>query len=168
MEDADARVRADIERFGWHAALIPPEGPVPGWVLSIGLGERFGHPELIAFGADLRLLHALVNRAGADVRAGSRYEAGREYSGLLENLRCAFRRVDPRWREVFLGNAGWYYRGRSWDAIQCFWPDASGRFPWDPRFDPEWRGDQPLLFEAEVDAALSPALAQTLRREGAL
>ena len=63
---------------------------------------------------------------------------------------------------------GWYYGDRAFDAVQCFWPGPNGRHPWHPAFDPEWEGRQPLLYEEEVERALPPQLAATLRGEGAL
>ena len=72
------------------------------------------------------------------------------------------------WVPTFLGNAAWFYRSPDFPVLQCFWPDAQGRFPWDPACDPDWRQDQPLLYEADRERALSPALIADLEREGAL
>jgi hypothetical protein len=167
-EEFEARVRADIARHGWHVALVPPEAGTPGWALSIGLFERFGHPELVVFGPDLAVLGRLVNHLGAWVRDGAHFEAGSERSDVLAGQTLAFREVAPKWIEVFLGNAAWHYRSQDFPALQGFWPDPGGRFPWDPACDLAWRADQPLLFHAETHRALSERLVDLLRREGAL
>ena len=166
--DIDARVRADIARFGWHLVLIPPDHGAPGWVHTIGLEERFTHPELIVFGNDLSVLAPLLNALGERVRGGSPLAAEAEAHGVLEGLPVAFRAVAPKWIEPFLGNAAWHYRRENVPALQCFWPDPSGSFPWQASFDPTLRGDQPLLFERETHKALSERMLAALRADGAL
>ncbi|MCG8589361.1 MAG: DUF4262 domain-containing protein [Proteobacteria bacterium] len=168
MDEIAARVRADIERYGWHVAKIPGEDPVPAWAFTIGLRERFQHPELAVFGIDLELLHPLLNRLGSEVRRGRQFTEGDRVDGVLEALPCAFRHVESCWIDVFLGNAAWHYESREFGALQCFWPDRAGRFPWEEGFDPAWREQQPLLYESAPDRALGPVLREALRREGAL
>lgn len=167
-EEIEARVCADIARHGWHAALVPPEAGTPGWAFSIGLFERFGHPELVVFGPDLPLLGQLLNQLGARIRDGARCEAGSERSDVLAGQIVAFREVSPKWVEIFLGNAAWHYRSRQFPALQGFWPDPAGHFPWDPDCDPQWREEQPLLFHGETHRALSERLIGVLQREGTL
>jgi hypothetical protein len=172
-EAEDERVRFDVQRYGWHVALIPPEDAGPGaatvgWAFTIGLHETHRHPEILVFGRDVELLHALLNRCGDAVRRGWRFDETRTYAGLVEGYACAFRKVDPRWYAAFLGNAQWHYRGDDFPALQLFWPDAERRFPWQDGFATEWRADQPLLFLDDAAQALPAALAESLRREGAL
>ena len=166
--EIDARVREHIARFGWHLVMIPPEPPATGWVHTIGLDERFGHPELIVFGHDFTVLSPLLNTLGERIRAGSRLEAGGELSGVLEGLPLAFRSVAAKWIEPFLGNAAWHTKREQIPALQCFWPDPLGRFPWDPGFEEALREDQPLLFERETHKALSERMLAALRADGAL
>lgn len=167
-DEIEARVRSDVERFGWHLVMVPPEDATPGWVHTIGLNERFGHPEIIAFGVDLTRLGPLVNHLGARVSAGERFEEGAEVEGILVDQPLAFRPVARKWVAPFLGNAAWHYRSEEFAVVQCLWPDPSGHFPWDPECDPAWRGDQPLLEHAETHRALSEAMIAVLRREGTL
>jgi len=166
--DIDARVREHIARFGWHLVLIPPEHGAPGWVHTIGLEERFAHPELIVFGNDLSILAPLLNSLGERVRGGSPLVAGAEAHGILQGFSIALRAVSSKWIEPFLGNAAWHYRRESVPALQCFWPDPTGKFPWQPGFDASWRDDQPLLFEHETHKALSERMLAALRADGAL
>ena len=171
-EEGDLRVRSDVERYGWHVALVPPDRPEDphsiGWGFTIGLCERFRHPEMALFGMDLRATHQLLNRTGVAVRKGWRLEPGSTYTGLLERYDCAVRSIEPRWHSIFFGNAQWYYRGDTFSMLQLFWPDESQRFPWQEGFAAQWLGDQPLLYLQDEGAALSPALRDALKREGAL
>lgn len=167
-DEVDQRVQADIERHGWHVVLVPPEADSPGWAHSIGLWERCRHPELLVFGSEPRQLGALVNALGERVRGGRRFEAGATESGVLAGLPFAFRAVAPRWTQVFLGNAAWHYRSASFAALQGFWPDRGGRFPWNADCAPEVAAEQPQLEHAELHRALPDRLLAALRREGAL
>jgi len=167
-DEIEARVAADIAQHGWHVVLVPPEGNTPGWAHSIGLQESFGHPEIVVFGMDLEVLGPLLNRLGEAIRAGERFEADCERDGILQGLSVSFRPVDARWIPTFLGNAAWHYQRQDVAVLQVFWPDASGRFPWDPDSDAVWRQDQPLLHHRETHLALSEALVAVLQREGAL
>jgi len=168
MDEVERRVREDIRRFGWHVVKVMGDEHGPGWAYTIGLLERFEHPELAVFGLDLDTMHELLNHAAALVGTGRRFEAGRDYGGVLEGLPCAIRTVDPRWTDVFFGNAAWHYERPDPPLLQCFWPDAAGRFPWQEGFDAGLGALQPRLFEPEVGSALSEAFAGVLRREGAL
>jgi hypothetical protein len=167
-DDVDARVRADIARHGWHVVLIPPEQGSPGWAHSIGLFERYAHPELLVFGSEPRQLGALVNALGERVRGGRRFAAETRETGVLEGLPFAFGAVAPRWTNVFLGNAAWHYRSETFPALQGFWPDRAGRFPFEDGCTREVADEQPLLSHAELHRALPERLLAALRREGAL
>jgi hypothetical protein len=166
--DIDARVRTDIARHGWHLVLIPPDHGAAGWVHTIGLSERFAHPELIVFGEDLGVLAPLLNALGERIRAGARLDADTQLEGVLQGLALAVRSVEPKWTETFLGNAAWHYKRERVAALQCFWPDASGVFPWQAGFDESWRDEQPLLFERETHRALGERMIAALRADGAL
>jgi hypothetical protein len=167
-DEVDQRVELDIARHGWHVVLIPPEADSPGWAHTIGLWQRFEQPELLVFGSEPRQLAALLNALGERVRAGSRFAAGTEEAGVLEGLPFAFRAVAPRWTNVFLGNAAWHYRSERFPALQGFWPDRAGRFPWDANCALEVAAEQPQLAHAELHLALPERLLAALRREGAL
>jgi len=167
-DEVDTRVRADIERHGWHVVIVPSEAGAPGWAHSIGLFERHQHPELLVFGSEPRQLGALVNALGERVRGGRRFVADEDATGILEALPFAFRRVARRWISVFLGNAAWHYQREDFPVLQGFWPDPAARFPWDPGCAPDVSAGQPQLAHAELHLALSERLLATLRREGAL
>jgi hypothetical protein len=168
VDEIEQRVRADIERYGWHVAKIAGEDSAPPWAFTIGLWDRFEQPELVIFGLDLDAMHELLNEMGQRVIRGARFEANLDYTGILEQHAIAVRPIQQRWFGPLLGNAGWFYRERPFEAVQCFWPGPNGRHPWDAAFDPEWDGRQPLLYLEEESRALPPALAQALREEGDL
>src|SRR5262245_41703444 len=157
-DEVELRVRADIARHGWHVVIVPPEDGSPGWAHSIGLGERFAHPELLVFGSEPGQLGALVNALGQRVRSGLRFAAGESADGVLHGLPFAFRAVAPRWTAVFLGNAAWHYQSEAFSVLQGFWPDREGRFPWQPGCAGGVAAEQPQLEHAELHRALPERL----------
>ena len=167
-DEVDARVQNDIQRHGWHVVLVPPEQDSPGWAHTIGLWERYRHPELLVFGSEPRVLTGLLNTLGERVRGGRRFAAGEQEEGVLQGLPFAFRAIAPRWIGVFLGNAAWHYRSESVPVLQGFWPDRAGRFPWDAGCTREVVDEQPPLEAAELHLALPDRLLAALRRDGAL
>ncbi len=168
MDEVRQRVRSDIERFGWHVGKIPGDDRAPPWTFTIGLRESFGHPELIVFGLDLETGHRLLNQIGLAIKQGTRFEDGVRSAGILENHDVGFRSVEPRWQPVFAGNVAWYYEDTDVPILQCFWPDPTGRLPWDAGFDDDLSPLQPRLYEAEAERALSRDFEALLREEGAL
>jgi hypothetical protein len=167
MDELERRVRSDIDQYGWHVAKIMGDDRAPGWAYTIGLLETAGHAELSVFGLDLEEAHEVLNHLGNLARAGRTLAPG-EHEGIFHGLPCGIRQVDPRWLDVFFGNAAWHYKSDRVAMLQCFWPDAEGRFPWEPEFAASWKDDQPLLFHPEVESALTPHVAEVLRLEGAL
>ncbi len=167
-DEVEQRVRADIARHGWHVVIVPPEADAPGWAHSIGLCERWDHPELLVFGSAPAQLAALVNALGARVRDGHVFAADQEVDGILDALPFAIRAVAPRWVPVFLGNAAWHYRREDLPVLQGFWPDRDGRFPWQADCLPDVAREQPQLAHDAVHLALSERMLAALRREGAL
>jgi hypothetical protein len=143
--EIDPRVLRDIARHGWHVVKVMEDDHGPAHAFSIGLHETHGHPEIVATGPDLDVLHQLVNAVGEDVREGRRFEADRAYDGIVTGLRCHFRAVHPANYPDFLGYAGWYYGGASFPALQCIWPDHEGRYPWHEGFPEALATQQPDL-----------------------
>ena len=168
MEEADLRVRSDIDQYGWHVAKIGGDDKAPPWAFTIGLEHSFQHPEILVVGMELDLLHALLNHIGEQVKRGRVFAPDERAEGVLERSAPIFKPVASRWLGAFVGNAGWFYREQSFRVLQCFWPDEGGHLPWEESFDPSWRGRQPLLFLDDEQAALGESLAQVLRSEGAL
>jgi hypothetical protein len=82
LDEAQADLNDRKQRFGW--ALQGVEGARP-WAYSIGLTERFGHPELVMVGVPLDAAGAMVNRIGRRIAEGEDFLAGdRLFEGEIE------------------------------------------------------------------------------------
>ena len=164
----DRSVRNDVAEKGYHLGLVPALERSSGWAFSVGLPASSGHPELICFGPDVPFVGQLVQHLCEAVVAGRRFEEDTPVEGILSERALRLRPVDNKWLPTFLGNAAYFHDREDFPALQCFWPDRSGLFPWQAGFDSDWREAQPLLFEALTHKALPETLVAALIGEGAL
>jgi hypothetical protein len=154
---AEDALRASQERIvadnGWmiQAVFGDPHAmpPLPGWAYTIGLLTGFGRPEIIAIGLPSDVGAALLNDLGERIRNGERFSDGQVVDELA-NFPVVFRRVDPSRLAFWLGRGVQYafeHGITEFAALQLVWPDPKGRFPWDHRFDEQFRLMQPPLYE---------------------
>jgi hypothetical protein len=146
LDALDLRVLAEVAERGWH--VIHVEGAGEGHAFTIGLFRSFDHPEVLLFGlADAR--EAALDRLGARVRGGERFEDGGVAEGILPDRAVSFRTIARRHYRTYLGYAGWFHGGPRFPALQAVWPDAEGRFPWERWSSRALREAQPVLWERE-------------------
>jgi hypothetical protein len=157
MEEEIAEV---VRQYGWYAASINDHEPP--FLYTIGLMQTLDHPEFIVFGLVADSAHALFSQLIRDIRAGRSYaEPGVSTFNIGgDEHRVAFRRIHPTQHERYLGFAMGYcrYIGRigELEAMQAFWPDSGGKFPFEVGCDLAVYRLQPRL-----DIGLTP---QEVRR----
>jgi hypothetical protein len=144
-DEYERLIRDNVREFGWHVALIPGDEEGPGFAYTIGLHQAFGKPEVIVFGIPQEVMHAIVNHAGEEFKAGRSIPLDRPLDGYLEGYPVVFKRVKKAHYKEYFGYGLWFYSGPKFTAIQCCWPDKKGRFPWDKGFEKKWLKAQPLL-----------------------
>ena len=161
MEEEIAEV---IRKYGWYAASISDYQPP--FLYTIGLMQTLNHPEFIMFGLEAANMHSLFSQLVRNIRAGRSYtEPGVYTVNPTGDEHCvAFRRVHPTQHELYLGFAMGYcrYIGRigELEAVQVFWPDAAGKFPFE--VDCEWEVYQP---QPRLDVTLTPRELRQWRRQ---
>jgi Domain of unknown function (DUF4262) len=90
LDEADNKVLADVEEYGWHCMHVHDEGELPYWSFSIGVFRRWKHPELIVFGLEDTLAHDLITQLVSRINTGESFSPGRDYNDILEGYRCRF------------------------------------------------------------------------------
>jgi hypothetical protein len=131
----EAEIAEVVREHGWYAASISDHRPP--FLYTIGLMQTLNHPELIMFGLEADNMHALFSQLVRDIRAGRSYAEPSVHTVTIggDEHRVAFRRVHPAQHELYLGFAMGYcrYIGRigKLEAMQAFWPDRTGRFPFE-------------------------------------
>lgn len=154
----------DVRTHGWSLASISDHKPP--FQYTIGLMHSLRHPEFIAFGLDADNAHALFSALVQAIRAGRSFaEPGVQVVSLGgDDHRVGFRRVHPTQHELYLGFAMGFLtnNGRigELEAVQAFWPDAAGKFPFEVGCDLGVYQLQPRL-----DIGLSPREVRRWQRQ---
>jgi hypothetical protein len=145
----EEEIKAVVHKQGWFCANVFDHDPP--FLYSIGILETFQHPELKVFGLETKIAVELLTNIFLRIREGEVFTS----DGISEIQfgdtirRIAIRRVHPTQHQFYLGYAMGYCRhiGLSTDleALQVFWTDKTGRFPFESNFATELQKLQPRL-----------------------
>jgi hypothetical protein len=161
MENEIAEV---IREHGWFVANV--YDGAPRFLCTIGLMQTWSHPEFILFGLEPKNAKGILSVMVATIRAGGSYREPRAYSDVLQgDFKIGIRRVHPTQHQLYLGYAMGYltHIGRRGElqAMQVYWPDKIGKFPYEvgcdldvfrcqPRLDLELAPSEIAEFEKEL------------------
>jgi hypothetical protein len=160
----DEEIAEIVREHGWYAASISDHKPP--FLYTIGLMQTCHHPEFIMFGLDANNAHALFSQLVRDIRAGGSFaEPGVSAISLGgAEHRVGFGRVHPTQHPLYLGFAMGFMTniGRigELEAVQAFWPDGGGKFPFEVGCDLAVYELQPRL-----DIGLSPRELRRFQRQ---
>jgi hypothetical protein len=147
---------ADIIRVhGWYAANVNDHSPP--FLYTIGLMHSWRHPEFVVFGLESDGAYALCTGLIDHIRSGMSFSEPGIRTVVVggDEHRVGFRRVHPTQQELYLGFAMGFMTniGRigELEAVQAFWPDAAGKFPFEAGCDLPVYDLQPRL-----DIGLTP------------
>lgn len=141
----DEQTKSDIEKFGLSVIIIEATDYLPSFAYSIGLWQKFKHPELICFGLQTQTLHTIINDVAELVKNGEVIQTGKTYDNIFENCKAEFLSVDRRNLSDYFGTAIDYYNSIDFPAIQLVWTDRNNKFPWETNFEEVFIYEQPLL-----------------------
>jgi Domain of unknown function (DUF4262) len=154
VDAEDRAIAAKVAEHGWTA--IGVDDYDPSFVYSVGLMYSAKHPEIIIFGLkdqNYALLAAVIKL----IEQGKSFAVPGGYDDAMDDVPLAVGEVHPSQHEVFLGYAMAYCRHRGdiggLRAVQVFWPDREGKFPFDPDCEPGVAIEQPLLHVPADDEA---------------
>ncbi len=133
----------------WKAIAVEPSEHSAGFVYSAGFMASFGHPEVIVFGLDPDEGYAILAVLAEDLASGRSYAEPGEYDGVVVDGLVAIRPVHESQHEIYLGYAMEAARlgggTAELHAVQLFWRDSQGRFPFQLGCDPLVAHVQPRL-----------------------
>jgi hypothetical protein len=138
----DERTIGHIEEFGCSVLSVERTSYGLGWSYTVGIFDTCAKPELITVGLPPETAHYALNEAAKLMRAGADLTKKR-HRGLVGEVECEFRPVDPKWITQLMGWAIWYYDGAAFPVLQALYPDLENRFPGDKEFDQRFA--QPLM-----------------------
>lgn len=165
------KVRKDVEVFGWHLLLVTGDAGEPSFLFTIGLWESYQHPEIVLFvpSHDPQEMAGNLQVVVEHVRRGKHFRPQEVSEGLFGHFPGAFRTVAKVWYPLFLGTAMAYYGGDGFPALQLFWPDPEGLYPWEDGFVAALFPFQPLLHESSLNLANLPEqLVEDLESSGSI
>jgi hypothetical protein len=152
----DEEIARSVAANDWHAIGVTDHSPE--FVYTCGLMTTFHHPEAIILGLSPRDAYSVLETLVEDIRGGRSFATPGVYDGVLAELSIAIRAVDPSQHELYLGYAMGHcrYSGNAGGlvAVQVFWPDKQGRFPFETGCDPEISAFQPRLDLAVPESEL--------------
>jgi hypothetical protein len=134
-----------IDEYGCSIIYILEDNYLPGFAYTIGLHQKFNHPEIICFGLPKELTGSILNDACDLIKKGQSFEPGIQYKDFLEDFILQFLAVDKSFYPNYFGKASNFYGNNDYSALQLVWPDKQQLFPWEPDFNPAWKRKQPLL-----------------------
>lgn len=81
----DSKTRSDIEEYGLSVIIVEATDYLPSFAYSIGLWEKFKHPEIICFGLIVQTLHSIINDVADLVKAGQVIQTERPCDNIFES-----------------------------------------------------------------------------------
>ena len=123
-------IRDNIEEYGWHFLFVfDPNGERENFAYSIGLEERYNHPEIILFGLKQESAHAVLTDVVEDIKSGVNMEPNKRHSNVIGGgFDVLFKPIINSAYSEYLGTAIDYY-GKKFRAQVMFWPDKANVLP---------------------------------------
>jgi len=134
-----------ILKQGFFLANFEADGYLPAFSYTIGLFEKCSHPEVLIMGLPVQTHAGLLESICEEIKTGITYEAGKSYSGILNEYDVQFLRIADEYLPSYFGFGREYYKYQPFPAIQLVWPDKKGKWPWDDSFNEDFLFCQKLL-----------------------
>ena len=141
----DRSIATIVGKHGWFIALFTASDYLPSFAYTIGLWQKFKHPEIIAFGLTTETLGSILNIAGDKVKSGELINTNQLSDDFFENGSTQFVKVHEESLKDYFGYGLEYYDYEVFPALQMVWTDRNNKFPWDDDFEEEFKIKQPLL-----------------------
>lgn len=149
MNDAEKRIVADIEKYGWHVTgVFDPKGINPPFAYSTGIFNTTGKPELIVVGVHLSTAAKIINKYGDRIKDDlASYDANCFYGDLLEGFKVLMIEAGAQAKTEYTLSCKWLYKGVDFPLLQCVWESEDHLWPWEAGASEGLRRDQPILSE---------------------
>jgi hypothetical protein len=139
------KTQKHIDDYGCSIVYIEENDYLPGFAYTIGLYQKFNHPEIICFGLPMKLTGSLLNDACDLIKEGQSLVPGQQYEDFLKDFTIQFLPINKAFYPDYFGTASNFYGNDDYPALQFVWPDKKQFFPWEPGFNPDLKRKQPLL-----------------------
>src|SRR5260370_41495640 len=96
LNESEERTISHVETFGCEVMHVKGDNAAPGWSYTLGVYDTSGGPEVIAVRLREKTAHYLLNQAADRLRNGVSLAEGR-HRGMVGEVECEFRPVEPKW-----------------------------------------------------------------------
>ncbi len=130
LNKLEQEIQAAVDKGEFYKVSVADKYP---FTYTIGLYELFNHPEILIFSPHqpLKTFLTIIQTIGENVTNGSEYKDGEKHEELIDNFPLLFKTIDRKYYDNYLGKAIEFYKGKSFPALCCLFPDAEGKFPSD-------------------------------------
>ncbi|MEI7770114.1 MAG: DUF4262 domain-containing protein [Chloroflexales bacterium] len=115
---------------------------------SVGFRQR-AHPDILIPGLLAPVAASFMAQLHEAIVAGATYAPGELYDSIAAGYLAQFKPIHESWQNALTAVAASVYQrqngDRTFTAIQLIYPDAGGRWPWDPACEEHIRQKQPRL-----------------------
>ena len=137
--------KINIDRYGLQIILVSETDYLPSFGYSIGLWEKYKHPEIICFGLPTDLLHEIINDVAKLIKEENPIILNKPYNNIFQNSKAEFIKVNSQNIEDYFKVAIRHYNSKDFPAIQLIWTDHNDKLPWESGFENDFLYKQPLL-----------------------
>lgn len=125
------QLNESIDKYGWIITGVPG-----GAIYTVGMLDKFGHPELMIHGLPPIKADHILREAVRRLVEGHSFQVPNElHDQVVKDYQVKSIAVDTSNFNDWLGQAAEYH-GEDLDAVQLLWPDKSRRYPGDEGYDP--------------------------------
>lgn len=128
------RISVNIEKFGCQVMHVFEDEEHPPFSYTIGLYEKYNHPEIIIIGLKRELTQVLLDNMAYEIERERTFTNGEYHEGVLDNFACYFGEVPKKHYKEYVGRAIFFYDSLEFPLTQCVPPNVGGKFPWDKDF----------------------------------
>ncbi len=132
----DKNLRETIEKHGWASVavfMVDKDQGQPPLLYTVGLHENFNHPELLLSGIPARTAMGILSPVVDRIKAGESFSHGQMDSRVLDGYPICFAEIGQKEAATTLLKTK-LFSDRLPPALQVFWPDQKGNFPWAPGY----------------------------------
>lgn len=145
--DYEQKLLGEVKEFGWRSTHVRGGENRHSFAYSTGFWKTFGKPEVIFFDLPVELAHDVLGQIYRLFEQGESLHTEKPVSGIISDEEVFFLTVSEVFVSEYLLSSKWFYKGSVFPCIQMIWSDGSGKFPWEPDFDPQLAELQPEISE---------------------
>ena len=145
LDDQEKSFVAQVREHGWFRTSVFEDDDGPGFSYTTGFWLGAKAPEIIVFSLKSEIAHAVLWDLYRDAAAGTVFPVGQRLSNVFGNIDAVFLPVARPFYPEHLGWSRWFYGNDDWPCVQLVWPDAHGKFRWEPGYEVRFANSQPNL-----------------------